>query len=86
MSLNSFEGQDKVHPTVTKDGQGRYKINYLDEIGALAELQRLSIVCDEKDEGAKPILIHDVSIPHHMNRFLGIHRELVKQEDERQKK
>ena len=80
LSVNSFEGEEKVHADVIKDEQGRRKINYLEEIGALDELERLGIVCDEKNEGAKPILIHDVSIPHHMSRFLEIHRDTIRQQ------
>lgn len=83
LGIDDFEGE-RIDPPASKTGQKEEAIiDYLQEIGISKELQRLSIVSGLKMEDAKPDLVHDVSISHHMERFIEEHKLVIEQREEK---
>jgi hypothetical protein len=70
---------------MNEKSKGPSTIDYLEEIGISKELQRLGIVSELKMEDVRPEIVHDVSIAHHMERFIEEHRRIINLKVEKQK-
>ena len=77
VSVNSFDGEDMLKKEDSFDEEGRQKVNYLEEIGIIDELERLGIVCNDKEFREQARIVFDLSIPAHLVKFRQMHKEMV---------